>query len=212
MNRPQHVTFTGLDDQTDLQRCQELSKRYPIEWGTLVGNKTGEHPRYPGVETLEKIVQRPFQKALHLCGDTAMFFQERPWEYSQATHFDRVQVNRKPSDYNLEKLRGFASQTPFRIIVQHREAAFPEDDTLDYLYDTSGGRGTIPETVPSYSGGNMVGYAGGINPDNVEEWVRRIDALVYWIDMESGVRTDDWLDLDKCEEVCKTIWGTYGHS
>lgn len=25
----------------------------------------------------------------------------------------------------------------------------------------------------------------------------------FWIDMETGVRTDDWLDLDKVEKVLK---------
>ncbi|GAA4256618.1 hypothetical protein HLK65_28415 [Azospirillum formosense] len=28
----------------------------------------------------------------------------------------------------------------------------------------------------------------------------------YWIDMESGVRTDDWLDLDKVEAVCRAVY------
>jgi phosphoribosylanthranilate isomerase len=52
-----------------------------------------------------------------------------------------------------------------------------------------------------------VGYAGGINPDNAAEVVSRIQADRYWIDMETGVRTGDWLDLDKCEAVCRAVYG-----
>jgi hypothetical protein len=29
----------------------------------------------------------------------------------------------------------------------------------------------------------------------------------YWIDMESGVRTDDRFDLGKCRAVCDAVYG-----
>lgn len=57
-----------------------------------------------------------------------------------------------------------------------------------------------------------VGYAGGFNPDNVAE---KLSFLMensqvgdFWIDMESGVRTDDWFDTDKVRRVlriCKEV-------
>ena len=28
----------------------------------------------------------------------------------------------------------------------------------------------------------------------------------YWIDMESGVRTDGLFDLEKCERVCRLVY------
>jgi hypothetical protein len=29
----------------------------------------------------------------------------------------------------------------------------------------------------------------------------------YWIDMESGVRTDDRFDIEKCRAVCEAVFG-----
>jgi hypothetical protein len=31
--------------------------------------------------------------------------------------------------------------------------------------------------------------------------------VAYWIDMESGVRTGGWLDVAKCEAVCRAVYG-----
>jgi hypothetical protein len=33
------------------------------------------------------------------------------------------------------------------------------------------------------------------------------DGALYWIDMESGVRTDGVFDLAKCEAVCRAVYG-----
>lgn len=94
------------------------------------------------------------------------------------------------------------------VVVQ--TGTFPEKSTDSFmLFDTSGGRGKLPDSIPSHPG-YTVGYSGGINPENVVEYIQRIPGLEedskYWIDMESGVRTNNWLDLNKCEEVCKKIW------
>jgi hypothetical protein len=55
------------------------------------------------------------------------------------------------------------------------------------------------------------GYADGLNPDNIGVALPAIAACVpegqpYWIDMESGVRTDDRFDLDKCELVLMQVF------
>jgi len=52
----------------------------------------------------------------------------------------------------------------------------------------------------------LCGYAGGLNPDNIEQELIKIEAVVgdaeIWIDMESGIRNKkDELDLEKCERV-----------
>ena len=50
-----------------------------------------------------------------------------------------------------------------------------------------------------------VGYAGGFNPENVADKLHYLltndEVGDFWIDMESGVRTDDWFDLDKVRRV-----------
>jgi phosphoribosylanthranilate isomerase len=55
--------------------------------------------------------------------------------------------------------------------------------------------------------GLRFGFAGGIGPDNVKRVIREISAKVdapFWIDMESGVRTDDRFDLNKVRRVLET--------
>ena len=53
------------------------------------------------------------------------------------------------------------------------------------------------------------GYAGGLGPDNISEELDKIlDATgtnQFWIDMESRIRTDDHLDLNKVEKVLEIV-------
>ncbi len=85
------------------------------------------------------------------------------------------------------------------------------------LLDASGGRG-IDTPIEILKTNVKVGYAGGINPDNVADKLEYLFENIpgdFWIDMESGVRTDDWFDLDKVIkvlEICQPIinkhyWG-----
>lgn len=213
MKQPAFVTFTGLDEKTDLHRVQTLSKRYPIEWGVLFGSEPGSKPRYPTGPFIESLEVLPVRKALHLCGNKARYFQELgDVSHEIGGNFDRVQVNMREHTYDNAALEKISLRSPFKIVLQHREGFFPEDPTFDYLYDTSGGRGLVPITVPKHDDDRLVGYAGGINPGNVADWLMKIDAFRFWIDMETGVRnSNDYLDLDACEEVCVSIWGSYGH-
>lgn len=92
---------------------------------------------------------------------------------------------------------------------------------LNILYDASGGRGTVIEKVEAPFPNHYTGYSGGIGPDNVEDVCKLITGQVsgsfsvtngaakltqnneryVWIDMESGVRTDNKFDLDKVWSV-----------
>jgi phosphoribosylanthranilate isomerase len=64
-----------------------------------------------------------------------------------------------------------------------------------------GGRGVLPENWQGVVPNHFTGYAGGLNPDNLEEALININKAVgdneIWIDTETGVRTDDKLDLEK---------------
>ena len=73
------------------------------------------------------------------------------------------------------------------------------------------GRGAAPPSWPKAREGAFCGYAGGLNPDIIGVTLPVIAACVpagqpYWIDMESGVRTDDRFDLDKCEFVMMQVY------
>ena len=65
-------------------------------------------------------------------------------------------------------------------------------------------------TFPDQALALTIGEPGGIGPDTVGEILARIAAppgALYWIDMESGVRTDGAFDLAKCEAVCRAVYG-----
>lgn len=110
----------------------------------------------------------------------------------------------------------FAFENPNReIILQYNKSnkqvinqfqnGFPEN--INILYDASGGRGAeIKEILPPFD--NFTGYAGGINEKNIDGICKLItdhpDNSNVWIDMESGVRTDDFLDLEKVHFVLNT--------
>lgn len=68
----------------------------------------------------------------------------------------------------------------------------------------------MPTTWPKPFSNVRTGYAGGLNPDNLEEQLTKIAAVVgnnsVSIDMESGVRTNNEFDLDKvrrCLQMAK---------
>lgn len=208
--KPDFVTFTGLDERTDIDRAVAIGRHYPVEWGVLMSPKRqGNEPRYPHSGVVASVASRYLLRlAGHVCGGHARALMEGS-ALELPTHpsnFNRIQVNhRSPAPGilcpRLERER-------VRIICQCRGPEFPADDRVEWLFDASGGHGVRPDAWPAHPGDRRtVGYAGGISPENVRETIDAIDSRgYYWIDMESGVRTDDWLDLDKCESVCETIW------
>lgn len=83
------------------------------------------------------------------------------------------------------------------------------NNRFHFLVDESGGTGKPILNFPRI-GGVFLGYAGGLGPHNIEDTILKINAggpCNYWIDMESGVRTDDELrlDMNKVHAVLKTI-------
>lgn len=45
-HQPEFVTFTGIDDRTDLTAADELARQYPIEWGVLF-TQSNRDARFP---------------------------------------------------------------------------------------------------------------------------------------------------------------------
>lgn len=216
MRRPEFVTFTGVDDWTDVNYMVALSRRFPIEWAILLSpSRQGtDDPRYPGPETLSKVAWATswprFRLAAHLCGGHSRAIVEMrdvcdiPIDLGVC---DRIQINHPtpiPSRI-VEFRKGWG---PMRCIAQTQAEAFPDDARVDWLCDASGGRGVARESWPRHPGGDrLVGYAGGLNPDNVREAIARIDSSgPFWIDMETGVRTDNRFDLSLCERACNEVF------
>ena len=232
MRRPQFITFTGVDDRTDLMEVRRLSALYPIEWAVLFSPKRqGLEPRYPALSTIRAVVGDEgagLRLAAHLCGRHARDVVDGDGNVTLPDfengedvpnpawfgRFARVQINH--TDPSPERIAAFVGSFSGerRGIAQCRGASFPAAPDVDWLFDCSGGRGQSPSVWPAHpADGRLVGYAGGIGPDNVLDVLASLDAGgPFTIDMESRIRTtDDWLDLRKCRAVCEAVFGPPGH-
>ena len=227
--RLKQITFTGIDEKTDIKALQEIQKEYPmVEWGVLASHNWPENGnRYPSPGVMNKLLGRGLNLSLHLCGKAAYEGASGQWDHISALTgymlhaFKRVQLNIAEREVLPHHccLPRFIEQ---EIIIQQRNVHEIDlyNRTIEHnhyngyfsvLLDSSSGRGkdTPIEVLKTK---NHVGYTGGINPDNVEEkltyLIDEVKEGTFWIDMESGVRTNDWFDLDKVVqvlEICKPI-------
>lgn len=234
----QHITFTGIDAKTDIKALTEIQREFPIaEFGVLTSYHWYENGnRYLDPLIINDLRGNRLNLALHVCGSAAHDAAVGRWDlidklvWSNVDLFHRIQLNisnRKDNPEALERLPKVVEQ---EVIIQTRDALntsiydatiekFKEKDkfgrTFSMLLDASGGQGidTPLKVLPS---SGKVGYAGGFSPDNVDEklsfLLQNVHMGEFWIDMESGVRTDDWFDTAKvrrvlatCKEVIKDL-------
>ena len=227
----QHITFTGIDGKTDLGRLWEIQQEYPIaEFGVLVAKNWRENGnRYFNPSYLDALEGLGLNLSAHLCGSIARaavrgdFEPLRDWAWFFPFFiFNRCQLNIATSKENPDSFELCEDAFLFNeIILQQRSVEdcdlYSKSNTNEHvtmLLDASGGEG-IDASLVAFAG-KKIGYAGGINADNVAE---KLTFLMdneqvgdFWIDMESGVRTDDWFDLDKVVKVldsCKPIINQY---
>ena len=212
---PAFIAFTGVDRVEDIGSLQALSARYPVEWGVLIDDAQTDKPLFPDAEARKAIVTAGgLRLAAHVCGEEAKRIANAPETVSvDLTGFQRVQVNHSftgSTEAQIENTVRFGRRLGARTMLQCKDM-FPHESRLDWLFDVSFGTGVAPSAWPKLPlTGPFCGYSGGLKPGNVAEVVRAIDARrgdLYWIDMESGIRTDGWLDLSKCEAVCKAVFG-----
>lgn len=206
--KPKFITFTGVDRNTDLDECLRISKEYPVEWGVLL-SRTRDDNRYTGCHNLTDMAALKMPLSLHLCGIAARDAIASMQYPSEAAHVLRVQVNLRDKHYSQSALTELAKQKP--TIMQTRNSmCWPDTPQNVYpLLDQSGGRGKPINAWPATAPDKLVGYAGGLSPVNVADFVQQVSKQdhEYWVDMETGVRTDDWFDLDKCRQVCEQVYG-----
>lgn len=202
----QFVTMTGIDERTDLDRVQSLTSRFPVEWAVLMSpDLQGLHPRFPALTVIDAFRSMPVTKAMHLCGAHAKTVMAGGDPGVDLTGFDRVQINhRRPIAAVVAE---FAARHSIQGIMQSRTIDFPDAPGVQMLFDRSGGLGRLPLEWPNHPG-HFIGIAGGISPATIGTVLETIpkDGPV-WLDMETGVRTDDWLDLDKVETVLTAVFG-----
>lgn len=208
---PMRVTITGADNDVDPGELVSLSESYPfVEWGILYSHKRMGTARYPDsdwIAHLDALAESRANLAVHLCGQAARELMDHGrlvWLGGRSA-IQRVQVNGyKGRPHQIGDGRGF------EFILQVRDVDLLQDAAGDalalpnasILYDPSGGRGHVPEVWPGAPAGVRMGVAGGITPETVVAVAHRAQHVAAsWIDMESGVRTDDRFDMDKVRAV-----------
>ncbi len=227
------VTFTGVDEKTDLDHLQEIGKKYPyVEFGVLMSyNWPWNGSRFPNPQRIcKELRNRGLQLSAHFCGEMAIDIARGETSKTICGYGGDLDIFRR-CQLNLQANGMFATLRhvkPFMlcdevIIQMHTPELFQEflkgklPQNASYLLDASGGRG-IDTPIEIVTSPNVhIGYAGGIGVDNVEKKLRTLldydSPEKFWIDMETRVRTDDeWLDLEKVEkvlEICDPIIKEY---
>lgn len=234
-----HITFTGIDANTDIQDLIEIQHEFPIaEFGVLTSYHWVDNGnRYVNPAFLSNLYagNGNLNLALHVCGSAAHDVATGEWIkidnhlFGSLGLFKRIQLNVANRKDNPEYL-WIPPYKGQELIVQQRDADntelynitrdiwFGDDSLVSVLLDASGGQGidTPIKVLPNAGKPFKVGYAGGIGPDNVGDKLHYLltndEVGDFWIDMESGVRTDDWFDTAKvcrvlriCKEVIKDL-------
>lgn len=232
MGNLKKVTFTGVDEYTDIDRLVRIQEKYPYaEFGVLFSHKYLENGnRYPDPSIIGKLRDKGLNLSAHLCGRLVRDCYNGDWSWMSGTlsgngapenMFARCQLNVSPYGY---KKRAVLEGNPFgrsaQFIIQQKSASDTDaylassvHSNVYLLCDPSGGR-EIDSGLVLYrprETTKMVGYAGGINEGNV---FGKLDEIAentfadFWIDMESGVRdSSDRFDLDAVERVLEKVDG-----
>lgn len=236
--RLKHITFTGIDANTDIQDLIDIQREYPIaEFGVLTSYHWIENGnRYLNPAFLSNLYagNGELNLALHICGSAAHDAADGLWErideylFGTLNLFRRIQLNVANRTDNQYRIASTPNDHTEVIIQQkgiHDIEMFEHSMWMNVsvLLDASGGQGVdtpievLPNHVPSAVGRFKVGYAGGISPDNVADklyyLLQHDNVGWFWIDMESGVRTDDWFDTGKVRRVlatCKEVINDLG--
>lgn len=230
-----YCTLTGVDNTTPIKDILDISKEYPfVEWGVLVSEDREGSSRYPTLPMVEDLLEEDINIAIHLCGSFNTYLLEE--NFYKLEKLDEVLKNLKESKgsrrlqlnisnyYNkfrlsdllllLENLRYLniiTSDNPGNSGMLTDLYSLFKPTFHQVLFDTSGGRGKLPESWPKPNLPTVYGYAGGLSLDNIEQEFIKIKSVVpegrpFWIDMESSLRSsEDTFDLSKCRQILEII-------
>ena len=211
------VTFTGVDDRTNVNDLVDLTKRFPfVEFGVLISKGNTNRSvvnRYPNATIFKKLKNKGLNLSCHLCGSVARnIVKKDDWNEfynifgKEIDIFNRFQLNVSDVKHFSENI-DFPSDRNFIIQLKNNLSLYDKYKDLPNVFgfqDNSGGLGKFENNWMDSD--RYFGYAGGLNIDNVESVIRDlyvINNADFWIDMETSVRTFDWFDTYKCEQILK---------
>jgi hypothetical protein len=204
------LTATGVDEQTDIVQIARWGVA-DLELGFLYSaDQAGQAKRYPSWEWIRANVVKYPRCALHLCGKKAV--RQLLDLHLVTSGFTRIQINgRYPKETILRICDVWQDR---QIIVQYADERdewlldLPPEN-LSILVDASGGNGVLPDAWPKLRTKHPVGFAGGLTPENMREQVRRIRLVAgecWWVDLESGLRADEWFSHSRLERAHRQFW------
>ncbi len=225
------VTVSGPDTETDIATLVGMQTQNPyLEVGVLWATKAGLEPRYPSRKWIEKATELGLNFSLHLCGKYARDMVENGIAPEIPGKPNRIQINCNGMVgyhgwWKVFEHAPFNNGTQFIIQVCDHIGSYwiggaqGDGHHVVPLFDKSGGKGISVETeewakplplapwqVPAWNG-----FAGGIRPDNIVNTAQAISATRpgycrdFWLDMESGLRTDGKFDLDKVTQIINLV-------
>jgi len=151
--------------------------------------------------------------------------------FDELDQYSRIQLNinaRKQlfTPQEVEDVYYTLWNRDYQLILQHHESTrfIVEDfaysrfrtgyNVPHILFDTSRGKGIAPEIVPHPLPWLSCGYAGGLNKDNIATVRCDVEAIYqhiensitsyigeFWMDLETGARTNNEFDLDVCQQI-----------
>lgn len=214
-----NVAITGPDDAVDIADLNAMGAEFPyVEWALLCEPEAAGTARAPSFEWIDEFMREAKgHRAVHLCTTALIDFSNAAEKFRRIVEgFDRIQLNFKYREtgnrLNLEGLVAQVKSFPDKTFIFQYGGeyvkflpAFKTCKNMALLFDASAGSGTLPGSWPAPVEGYSCGYAGGLNPDNVAAQIQAIakaaPGYTTWIDMESGVRTNDVFDLTKVRRV-----------
>ena len=218
--RIKYCSITGIDDFVDTENLSVIAKKYPfVEWAVLLLPECSSQPRFPTEGWIRDFAKkhRGTNIAMHLCGQAFLDFIDGKAEILKLmSGFGRIQLNLEFGDmdekFDPSVLAVRVKDSPqWEFIIQYgrnRESflsLLKDVPNHSVLFDESAGRGRSPSSWHSPLNGHFCGYAGGLTPENLEQNLALISRaagdLTTWIDMESGVRTDNRFDLEKARRI-----------
>jgi hypothetical protein len=186
--------------------------------------------RYPSEIWLRKFVHAKVKKSIHLCSEAARVFagnekSKEDYYFLQSllpliAKFDRVQLNYANQLNDIEAdivssniedcyMQNFILQMngdSDEVFKKIKSELTPDFNVnIHPFLDVSQGKGIEGHWEFDFKYKGFKGFAGGININNIDSVIKKITennpTNPFWIDMETGVRTNNQFDLALAEEI-----------
>lgn len=224
------ISFVGVDIHTNLDEIAKFNSPIPCEWSVLYSDSKSKtaHTRYPEMSVCKDFLEWGEEKdvltSIHLCGEVIQRYLNRDQDVMDMCDIAKgIQLNLNIAAFpDHEKLAddilNLVNTRNHKVILQMNKTKEKfmgvflgkAKTRVRVLHDGSGGFGREIENVKAPNPNHFTGYAGGIKPENVKKIVDLIEKEnpnneKYYIDMESGVRTDNIFSLEKCRQVIQNL-------